>query len=211
MAEELKGLIEKIQEEGVKAAEDKARSIQNNAKEKAKDIIESAKKQAENLISEAKARISKMESGGRDSLKQAGRDLILTLHKEINATLDRIIVSQIRQALSPGELAKIITTAVKESGGKEKRDITISLKSDDLEKIEKSLLSQLTAEAKNGITLKASGDIRGGFIISYDKGKSYYDFTDQALAEYISGYLKPKLAEMLKEESPAGKKTKKSG
>ena len=211
MAEELKNLIEKIQEEGVRAAEDKARSIQNNAKEKAKDIIESAEKQAENLLSEAKAGIAKMESGGRDSLKQAGRDLILTLRKEINATLDRIIVSQVRQALSPGELAKIIATAVKESGGKEKKDITISLKKEDLEKIEKILLNQLKAETENNITLKTSEDIRGGFVISYDKGKSYYDFTDKALAEYISLYLKPKLAGMLKEESPAGKKTKKSG
>ena len=43
------------------------------------------------------------------------------------------------------------------------------------------------------IILKPAEEISGGFTISFDNGKSCYDFTDKALAEYIGTYLKPKL------------------
>jgi vacuolar-type H+-ATPase subunit E/Vma4 len=46
--------------------------------------------------------------------------------------------------------------------------------------------------------VQPSEDISSGFIISYDQGKSYFDFSDKALAEYIAGYLKPQLSEILK-------------
>ncbi len=198
MAEELKDLIEKIQEEGVKAAEDKAKSVEKEAWHNAKACLSKAEKEAENIISEAKEKVARMEKSGKDSLKQAGRDLILSLRKEINALLDKIIVSRVREALSPAEIGKIITLIAQQSKDKEKKDITVLLNKKDLDKIEKSLLKELKDEMEKGITLKSSEDIRGGFTISYDKGKSYYDFTEKALAEYIGSCLKPKLAEMLK-------------
>jgi len=52
---------------------------------------------------------------------------------------------------------------------------------------------------KSGIVLKPSEQISGGFLISFDRGRSAYDFTDQGLAEYIGGYLKPKLNRILQD------------
>lgn len=198
MPEELKDLIEKIQEEGLKVAEDKAKQVEEEAKNRAASIIAKAEKKKDALISEAEAKITRMEQSSKTSLKQAGRDLMLTLRKEINAMLDKIIASHIQEALSPAELAKIIAQLIEESKATEKKDIEILLKKQDLEKLKNKLFNELKAETKKDITLKASEDMRGGFIISYDKGKSHYDFTDTALAEYITIYLKPKLAEMLK-------------
>lgn len=199
MAEELKDLIEKIQQEGVKAAQDQARQIEDEARKQADAIIEKAKAQAQNLIAEAEDKISRMEESTKASLDQVGRDIMLSLRKEINAMLDRLIVLQVREALSPEELAKIITLLIKDYHGKD--DITIMLKKEDLEKIEKSFLAKLKEETKKGVVLKPSEDILGGFIISYDSGKSHFDFTDKALAEYIGKYLKPKLAQILKDSS----------
>jgi vacuolar-type H+-ATPase subunit E/Vma4 len=47
--------------------------------------------------------------------------------------------------------------------------------------------------------LRPAEEISGGFTISFDDGKSCYDFTDKALAEYIGIYLKPKLNQILME------------
>ncbi|MEA3305257.1 MAG: V-type ATP synthase subunit E family protein [Candidatus Omnitrophota bacterium] len=199
MAEELKDLIEKIHQEGVKAAEDKASDIENEAKRRAEIIIEKAGKEAENIIAEAKEKSAKMEKTGKLSLKQAGRDTILSLRKEINAVLDKIVVSHVREALNPGELSKIISALIKNCDGMEKNSIMISLNKGNLEKLKKGFLSKLKDETKKEIILKSSEDIHGGFTISYDSGKSHYDFTDEALAGYISLYLKPELSGMLKE------------
>lgn len=198
MAEELKDLIDKINEEGVKAAEDKAGKIALEAKQQAQAILEKARLDAERMVSDAHGRIAREEASSKESLSQAARDMLLSLRKEINAMLDRIITSHIHKAISPEELSSIIHGLIKEHD-KDKADIVISMKKDDLEKIEKALLASLKEEVKKGVTLRSSGEIRGGFTISYDSGKSYYDFTDKALAEYISVYLKPKIGEMLKE------------
>jgi len=198
MAQELKELIEKIQTEGVKAAEDKAREIEKEARQSANKIIKDAQKKAEQIIGDAKTRIEGMEASGRSSLKQAGRDLILSLRKEINAVLDRLVVSRVHKALSPDELISIIGQLVKNCKAADRADIVISLKKEDLEKIEKQFLSELKDEAGKGITLRRQDEIQGGFTISFDKGKSLYDFTDKALAEYISSSLNPKLAQLLK-------------
>jgi len=75
----------------------------------------------------------------------------------------------------------------------------------DLEKLEKTLLNELKEEIRKGITLKPSDSITAGLVISYDSGKSYYDFTDEALANYISVHLKPKLRDMLENSTSKSK------
>ena len=206
MAEELKALIEKIKEDGVKAAEEKARSIEEEAKEKASAVMERAKKEAGNLISDAGERIARMEESAKETIRQAGRDLALSLKKEINGMLERIALSHVREALRPEEMAKIITSLVRIPKTEGEKGIVISLGKEDIGKLEKSLLKELNQEMKKGITLRSSGDIRGGFLISYDGGKSSYDFSGKALAEYLAGRIRPNLAEMMKELSGGGKK-----
>jgi len=44
MTEQLKDLIKKIQDEGVKTAQDKARSIEEEAKRRAESLLKDAKK-----------------------------------------------------------------------------------------------------------------------------------------------------------------------
>jgi V/A-type H+-transporting ATPase subunit E len=210
MSEDIKGLIEKIQQEGIKAAEEKARDIETAAKRRAEEIIANAEKEAEKLTAEARRRVAKMEASGEDSLKQAARDTLLALRKEINAMLEKLIVSGVGAALKPDELTKIITALIKGASGKDKGEIIISLGEADRKKIKSLFLSKLKDEVKKGITLRPSEDIRGGFTISYDRGRSHYDFTDKGLAEYLSAYLKPKLAALLKQSVPGGKKSQKS-
>ncbi len=199
MAEDLKGLIEKIQEEGVRAAEKKARSIELEAKERASEMVEAARREAEGIISSAKEEAARNEESARATLKQAGRDLMLSIRKEISSMLDRIITHHVHEALGPDEMGHIITSIIKDHGRAEKDGIVITAKREDLEKLEKTLMAELGQKAREGLTLRPSDEIHGGFIISYDSGRSYFDFTDKALADYIVGYLKPRLAGILKD------------
>jgi V/A-type H+-transporting ATPase subunit E len=197
MAEDIKDLIEKIQQEGIKAAADKAKEIEGQAKRQAEEIVKKAKAEAEKLISAANEQIAKAQESSQVSLKQAGRDLMLSLKKEISDMLDRLIISSVKEALKPQELIKIIASLIKNYNEKDQENIIIALNKSDLEKLEEGLFSELGREAKKGITLKGQDDILAGFMISFDAGKSHFDFTDRALADYITRHLKPKLKEIL--------------
>lgn len=197
MAQEIKDLIEKINQEGIQSAQKKAREIEDKARQEADEILKNAKRESERLITEAKSAIERTEQKEKALLAQAARDILLSLKKEINDLLSRIVVSDLQQMLAPEYLAKIILELLKSSTA---RDVVISLKKEDLDGLEKVYLSKLKEQTQKGITLKPSQDIRAGFTISFDAGKSCYDFSDKALAEYIGQFLKPKLNELLKDQ-----------
>lgn len=197
MAEEIKALIEKIQQEGVQAAQAKAEAITEEANIQAKAILAKAKQEADKVLNEAQEKISKMQASAQSSLKQAARDLLIKLRAEINAILEKLIVSHVRQALTPIELSRILGKLISEYGAQEKGQVIVSIGKDDLEKIENSFMEGLKEEVKKGISLRAQEDISAGFIISFDAGRSSFDFTDKALAEHLAEYLKPGVAELL--------------
>jgi V/A-type H+-transporting ATPase subunit E len=197
MPEEIRDLIEKINQEGIKAAEEKAQNIESLAKQKADDILSQARLEAEKIITAAEDKVRREYTAEKALLAQAGRDLLLSLRKEINAMLNRIVVSDIQQALTPERLSGLLSEIVRNYEGVENSDITVFLKKEDLEILEKTFFQKLREETNKKIVLKPTEEISGGFTISFDSGKSCYDFTDRALAEYIGLYLKPKLNQLL--------------
>jgi len=197
MAEDIKALIEKINQEGVIAGEEKAREIESRAKARADEILKKAQGQADKILKEAKDEIARMQEKEKSLVKQAGRDLLLVLRQEINSMLAKLIKACVQDALTADNLFKILSKVIQASCCAEKGEILVSLSKEDLEALEKGFLAKLKEQTKKKIVLKAGDDIRAGFIISYDSGKSQFDFSDQALAEYIGSFLKPKLKEVL--------------
>ncbi|MDD4939302.1 MAG: hypothetical protein PHE18_01045 [Candidatus Omnitrophica bacterium] len=197
MAEDIKSLIEKINQEGIAAAEKKAKEIEDKARQEAGRLLDSAKRQAEDMINNAKEQIVKMREKEKASLSQAGRDLLLTLKQEVNAMLQKVISMGVRETLTPENIFKILNSAIKGSCVKESSDIVISLSKEDAGALEGGFLAKLKAETKKQIRLLPSESVGAGFVISFDAGKSQFDFSEKALAEYIGTYLKPKLKELL--------------
>jgi len=199
MAEEIRDLIEKINQEGIRAAEKKAQIIESLAKDRADEILSMAKREAEEMVAAAKDRVRREDEKEKILLAQAGRDLLLSLRKEINAMLGRIVVAEVREALTPEALSGIISEAVRNYSAGEQSSIMVFLNNKDLEILEKHFMYKLSEETKKTILLRPSEEISGGFTLSFDDGKSCHDFTDKALADYIGTYLKPKLSRILKE------------
>ena len=198
MAEEIKDLIARIQQEGVAAGQKQAAQIKAEADSRGQKIIAEAKIQAEKIIEQAKFEVKKLDESTNASLKQAGRDLLISLRKEINSMLEELVKLNISQALSVEELTRIIGDLIKNAPLSLGSQIIISLAPQDKDKLEKGFLKQLTQETKKQIILKSADEIDSGFIISFDSGKSTFDFSDQALTEYISGSLRPELSKILK-------------
>lgn len=201
MSEDIKGLIEKIQQEGIIAAENKARQIEEEARRKAGDIIARAKVDSERVAREAKESALKTEENTATNLGQAARDLLLILRKQINDTLDKLITAAARQALSDQELTRAISSVIHNIHPDKKGDVVITLNSSEKDNLEGAFLARLKDELKKGIVLKGSDEISAGFVISFDGGKSQFDFTDSALAKYLGGYLKPSLEKVFRDIS----------
>ncbi|MCK9430186.1 MAG: V-type ATP synthase subunit E family protein [Candidatus Omnitrophica bacterium] len=197
MAQEIKDLIAKIQTEGIQVAQTQAAQIKADAEKDATKIIAEAKARAEKIVEQAKTEAKKADDSTRAALEQAGRDLLISLRQEIIAMLERLIKSDLRQALSPEELAKIIGFLIKNAPLSLGSQIIVSLSQQDKDKLESGMLKQLVEETKKSVVLKSAEGLDSGFIISFDDGKSIFDFSGQALTDYISGSLRPELNKIL--------------
>ncbi len=195
MAEEIKVLIEKIQKEGIQKAKDERLKIIDEAKKEANRILQEAKVNAAALISKAEQESLRKRESSDALLKQAGRDFLISLRSQINALLHKIIIRKVSDVLTAHEMSRIINSLIKDHLGKEKIELTFS--KDDFAKMKESLLSQLSEEVAKGITFKFSEDISKGFTISFDSGKSYFDFSEQALADVLSNSFNKELSGIL--------------
>ena len=200
MSEKLKGLINKIKEEGVKQAEEKAKTIEEAAKKKAEKILNDAKKEASSIIENAKKESGRTKEVTELALKQGSRDLILSLKAEIKNIFDKVVTGDISKAMSAENMSDILKDLIEQyvaSNGKSS-DIKVLLKKEDLEKLKKSSLVKMKEHIKGGIEFKPSSNINAGFSISFDKGKSFFDFTEEGLKEALCAYLNPEVEKLLK-------------
>ncbi len=198
MADQIKELIEKINQEGVQAAEEKVRDIEQQAQQKAELILQKAAAQAKKMIDEAEEKIDSMQASSRAALQQAGRDMLLTLRQDMLALLQKLVAAETAAVLSAEELSKIIGALISGYCAQGASSAVIYLSEQDKSRLEGHFLNKLKHELKNGFEIRSQADIRAGFRISFDDGKSHFDFTDTALAEYIGTSLKSRVAELLK-------------
>jgi vacuolar-type H+-ATPase subunit E/Vma4 len=140
-----------------------------------------------------------MQESSEASLKQAGRDIMLALKSQIYQALQNLISAEVSAALNPEELGKIIEGLIKEYCARENKGAIVYLSAEDKNKLEGLFLKRLKDELKKGIELRSQEDIRSGFIISFDAGKSSFDFSNKALCDYIGLSLKSKVAELLRD------------
>jgi V/A-type H+-transporting ATPase subunit E len=197
MAEDIKALIEKIKQEGVQAAQEKAGQIEQEARRRAEGILQQARAEAGNIISKAKEEAAKTEQKQKMLLEQAGRDFLLVLKQRITAMLDELINLQVKEILTPQALGEIIFALINTYAKPAQDEIIVSLNSRDIDGLRGFFVGKLKVELKKGLVLKPSEDIQAGFVISFDSGRSQFDFSDKALADYITSYLKPSLAGLL--------------
>ncbi|MFQ5951864.1 MAG: V-type ATP synthase subunit E [Candidatus Omnitrophota bacterium] len=197
MEMDLQNIIDKLKQEGVGEAEKKAEDIIHQAEKKALSIAEEAKGREEEIIRKAEQEAERLRKNGEEAVRQASRDVLLSLREQITGLFDRIVRQEVAGQMSPAVLKEMIVKLASKFEKDETLDVEILLSEKDKKDLEKTLFAALKGEMKKGITLKASPKVEHGFLIGIKGKSSYYDFTDEAIAEAFMAHLNPKITEIL--------------
>jgi V/A-type H+-transporting ATPase subunit E len=198
MEVQLKELIDKIKNDGVKDAEAKAAAIIKEAEAKSEEIIAKAKKEASQFISKAKEDAQRNEQSGKEALRQAGRDLVLNLQATITELFDTILKKEVAGAMDSKILVETISSLITSWKG-DVSNLKVLLSEKDFAAVEKVLMSKLAEQVKKGLEIKASKTLEAGFFVSVKDGSAYHNFSAEGIAEVLSEYLNPKISALLKE------------
>ncbi|MFP4114509.1 MAG: V-type ATP synthase subunit E [Spirochaetota bacterium] len=199
MDTQLKELIETIKAEGVQNAEKQAEQIVAAAEEKAQEITANARRQAAGIVEEAKLDRTRQEAAGKEAVKQAARDLVLTVQAQLTSVFREVVEKATSDTMTDAVLEGAITTVVSAWAQGKDEQIDVLLAESDLKKLESSLRAKLAERLAAGTEIKASPSVKGGFRIASRDGGVYYDFTTDAIAEALSSYVTPRLAETIRE------------
>ena len=202
---QLQELIERIRKDGAQAAEAEAEAIIASAKAEADKIVASAKAQADKIMADAKSENAKTVKSGEDAIRQAGRNLLISFRESVSRELKALVSENVTDVYSSGEFSQLIVKAVECWASKpDATDISVILNSEDLKNLEDSVVAGLKAKMLGGVTLKANDNFDGGFRISVNDGKAYYDYSAEAVTDMLSNYLSPRVTALLKEAEQYG-------
>ncbi|MDR0388051.1 MAG: V-type ATP synthase subunit E [Treponema sp.] len=197
---QLQELIDKIKRDGIESAAEEASRLKAQAEDEAKRIVAAARKEAENIAVKAKADAERTEKAGIAAVGQASRNVVLAFKTEIQAILDRIIARETASSLSDDVLKTVLPDILKGwVAGKDALDLILSEAQGG--KLAAFFKGKLAAALKAGLEIKFDRNLSAGFRIANRDGSAYYDFSAESVAELLSAYLNPRLAETLKDSS----------
>jgi V/A-type H+/Na+-transporting ATPase subunit E len=201
MSVQLSELIDRIKKEGLEAAEQDAARVRQQAEQQAARILEESRLQADSLISRAKAEALRFEQTGREGIRQAGRDVVLNLRKELETLFTSMLQARVSAALQGDAVKEALSALFRNwrAEGPLEHEVLVPAKTWD--SLRDSLLAGLGDEIRRGLQIRPSASVQAGFRVAEKGGRAYFDFTDAALVEFLMEYLNPRLAECLREKS----------
>lgn len=189
---QLQELIDKIKKDGVASAENAAGEIISKAEKQAAQIIADAEAKAESIVNTAKTETARMEKASEDAIKQAGRNIVISLRKSVEDEVNAILNAETAASYSKDVLAKLIPEAVTAwCKNTDAKDVSVLLNEKDLKDLEKNLGAALKAN------VKVDKSLADGFRI--EVGNAFYDFSSEGVADLFAKYLNPRTAALMKE------------
>lgn len=204
MAEELQGLLNRIQSEGFKKIEDEKGKILSDAKKQASDIIDEARKEADALAKKAKADAEVEKQRGEAAIRQSARDIIIKFKEEMLLRVRNIVKDSVSQAMTADLMAEIIRNTVSAylagKDGREELSLELMLSQKDLESLGEKLRASLVNDLKLNPKIALGGDFAAGVKIGFKGSDVFLDFSDEAVADLICSYAGPKLAAIINQD-----------
>ena len=187
--EDLQGLLEKINRDGVEKAEAEARKIVEEARAKADAIIKDALTKADQSKADAEKSSAAYAERAAETIRQSARDITIGVKDAVTVLLEKLLAQDVDAALGDEKTAvAIVTDAIKDLTGP--GEITCG------EKLAQALSSQLAT--LNSFTVVTDDSLGSGFTVKTDGGRVEHDFTAETISTELARRLRPDLAKLLK-------------
>ena len=199
MAEELQHLIERIRKEGVESGEKAAESLVAEAKQKAAKIVADAQKQAKDLVAKAETDSAAFAERGQATLRQAARDLLISVGGAIGKVVGGIVEAKVGAALTPDLMAQMLlklAEAYAKDGGA--GGMVAMLGEADAAAVKAAFAKEYQNKLAAGIQIESRKEIFKGFRVGAKGGQVFHDFTKEAIADSLANFLRPELAQIVK-------------
>ncbi|MDX9929442.1 MAG: hypothetical protein RBS37_06285 [Bacteroidales bacterium] len=205
MQNKLQELTDKIYREGVSKANDEAEKILADSRNESARILAEAEKKAASIIEEAEKKAAEIVKNGNSELKISFRHALNALKQELEKTVSAKILSGKVSGTFDDEnfVADLIQTIYKnwspQGGGA--AGFEVLLPADKASAVEKKLRAAVSSTLAKGIEFKPVSSVKSGFEVIPAGGGFKISATGGDIEAYLKEFIRPKLFEILFEES----------
>lgn len=187
--EDLQGLLEKINRDGVEKANAEAVRIVGDAKAKAAALVKAAESAAAQAKADAEKAAADYQARAAETVKQAARDVVLGVRESATRLLEGLLAKDVEAALADDAVAVgLVSAAI--------RDLTGPGEVVAGAKLAAALKAQ--AAALKDFTLVTDEALGTGFSVRLDGGRVEHAYTGEVIAAELAKRLRPDLAALLK-------------
>jgi V/A-type H+-transporting ATPase subunit E len=199
MPEELQHLIDRIRKDAVETAEQQSAKILSQAKEKAAALVKEAEVRAAAVIAKAEKDSQAFTERSIRAIEQAARDLLISVGQGVENILADIVGEAVQQALGPDVLKQMLVKMAEAYAAREGAEsrIEMLISPHDQQDVIRFFSDRYKQRLVHGVDLHVDNEIFKGFKVTFADGRAYHDFTAQAIAESLTNFLRPNLAEIV--------------
>jgi vacuolar-type H+-ATPase subunit E/Vma4 len=188
----LDALIDKIKSEAIEAAEHKATEILDRARMEAQNSTTEAEAEREALLFRADKEAQATLTKGQMALKQAARDLIISVRNDLLKLLKNLLEQEVEDNFTPDLMEKAILIIMENMGSGTELRLSEDMESELAEKVRRRLQQSNTS---NSISMD-SALLTGFSVAKTDEGWSYH-ISSKELTDLLNDHLSPKWIEIL--------------
>jgi V/A-type H+-transporting ATPase subunit E len=203
-------LVDRIRDQGVLAATEKANKIVRDAEAKSAKMLADAKLEVERLRENARIEIEADRAAALEALKLSARDTMLQLKAKVASAFEVFVQRLVTSATCDEEFIKSIVLVLanhveKELIGKNEIEILISESilsggqpNEKLREHSKQIILGLSSEMlREGVELIPSSEIEGGASVRLVKDKLEIDLSDKAISKLLYQRMLPRFQAIL--------------
>jgi V/A-type H+-transporting ATPase subunit E len=190
-------LISRLKDNGVKAGQDEAQRMIEEAQEKAINIVAQARSEAKELLESTRAKIEVEKSAAVESLKIAIRDTELMLESKLKVRFTDHVKHLVSRELEDKEMLKQLILKIAGSSCSrisEEKELDLLLLKEKLD----PLVSEISGSVlRKGVEIKESESDKAGIFIRMKGEDLEIDLSDNAISEILLKYLLPRYRAIL--------------
>jgi len=205
----VQNLVDRIRDQGILAANEKANKILRDAEAKSAKMLADAKLEVEKLRETARLEIEADHAAALEALKLSARDAMLQLKAKVSSEFEvfvqRLVTSATRDEQFIKAIVLVLAGHVKEEliGDKDvqiliSEAILTGKPNEELgERGKQTILSLSSEMLREGVELIPSSDIQGGANVRLVKDKLEIDLSDKAIASLLYQRIMPRFQAIL--------------
>lgn len=194
----LEGLIATLKKEAVEEAEKQAADIVAKARGEARDILRDAEARKGEMLRQAEAAAKATREKGESALRQAARDLSVSVRNDLLTLLKGVLEAEVEGAFSPRLTEKAVLKILENVGSGATLELPAELGTQLAGQIRQRL--QTSGEP---VSIRSNTTVVKGFAISKTEEGWTYRITPEEVTEWLYTYLSPKWVEILKKTPDA--------